>query len=546
MRSTTSGGGYTTVAAEVSSPYVDSDLTNDTIYYYVVTAVGNCGESGQSSEVSIVPNAGFCNMVTSSFCDDFEDGDDTNPLWTPRQGAQTNDFQVIIDNGNRVLKQGQTGAGAWSIATAGAGWTDLSVQAKVKVTNFNGSGSDHYVGLFVRYNVATDAGGYYLALQPNNRVQLRKMQGGGSGSCISATWPNTDCQQQQTITPGVWYTLRLVVQGSTLSAYIDGTKVEEATDTDFNTIGAIAVGSFNGATFEVDDITVDGPSMGDCAATVVPDPSLSGRAQEIKYQEDILRLCAGGGIGPCERALRARANVDFFSAAGQMLGKSITPSMYLAIVRDRERKLHSLLHKESDACNVLQNDSDGDFVPDDVDQCPDTPDLTPTTADGCPDLDLPSAPSIETINKTLGGIGVSGDPRCANAQTPVEPMPLGAWRYPSNPSVGKAIWVSKDPDASGCPIYYEIDVLLTDGSSARHVTFHATEDTALDWISKPAGAVQFNVHTSDGSNRGAWASYSVFTQKYRARAVNAAGRRSGWSHWYSPGREDCIAGSCHD
>jgi hypothetical protein len=546
-RSETSGGPYTPVATTTSPLFVDSGLTNGTRYYYVVTAVGGCGESGNSNEAAITPNAGYCSTSTASFCDDFEDGDDTNPPWTPRQGAQAADFQVVSDGTNQVLKQGQSGSGSqWRVAAAGSLWADLTVQAKVKVLSFNGSGSDRYVGLFVRYDTSTDAAGYYLALQPNNQFQLRKIQGTGPGSCINATWPNTACQQQQTIATGQWYTLKLVVKGNTLTAYIDGTKVEEATDAEFPSAGAIAVGSFNGATFEVDDITVDGSSVTDCAAAIIPDPSLSGRAQEIKYQEDILRLCTGRGIGPCERALRARANVDFFAAAAQLVAETLPPAMYLAVVHDRDRKLDSILHNETAACKIVQDDPDGDFVPGDVDQCSDTPDLTPTTANGCPDSNLPSAPPIGDIKKSMGKLGIVADPRCLNAPWPVEPTVLGAWRYPIQPSNGKAIWISKDPDTSGCPIYYEVDVILTDGAGIRHLAFHATEDTTLSWIVRPAGAVQFNLHTGDGGDRGAWASYAVWTKTLRARAVNLAGRRSDWSNWFSVARRDCIAGACND
>lgn len=58
-RSTTSGGLYTTVAANVTSPqsYTDINVTNGTTYYYVVTAVNAAGESVNSSEVNATPAA---------------------------------------------------------------------------------------------------------------------------------------------------------------------------------------------------------------------------------------------------------------------------------------------------------------------------------------------------------------------------------------------------------------------------------------------------------------------------------------------------------
>ena len=54
-RSTTSGGSYATIASPTSTSFTDTGLTNGTTYYYVVTAVGACGESANSNEVSGIP-----------------------------------------------------------------------------------------------------------------------------------------------------------------------------------------------------------------------------------------------------------------------------------------------------------------------------------------------------------------------------------------------------------------------------------------------------------------------------------------------------------
>jgi len=55
-RSSTSGGPYTTVAANLNmTRYVDTALQNGTTYYYVATAANFAGESASSNEVSVTP-----------------------------------------------------------------------------------------------------------------------------------------------------------------------------------------------------------------------------------------------------------------------------------------------------------------------------------------------------------------------------------------------------------------------------------------------------------------------------------------------------------
>ncbi|AQT67159.1 Alpha-amylase/pullulanase [Anaerohalosphaera lusitana] len=67
-RSTTSGSGYSAIAQGVSnSNYTDNTVTNDTTYYYVVTAVDtSSNESNTSSEVSATPQSQTTEMYVNS------------------------------------------------------------------------------------------------------------------------------------------------------------------------------------------------------------------------------------------------------------------------------------------------------------------------------------------------------------------------------------------------------------------------------------------------------------------------------------------------
>ncbi len=54
-RATESGGSYTTITNVTSTSHTDNTALNGTTYYYVVTAVNGCGETGNSNETSATP-----------------------------------------------------------------------------------------------------------------------------------------------------------------------------------------------------------------------------------------------------------------------------------------------------------------------------------------------------------------------------------------------------------------------------------------------------------------------------------------------------------
>src|SRR5216684_8279467 len=54
-RSTTNGSGYAQIAAPTVANYMDTNLTNGTTYYYVVTALNSAGESANSTQAFATP-----------------------------------------------------------------------------------------------------------------------------------------------------------------------------------------------------------------------------------------------------------------------------------------------------------------------------------------------------------------------------------------------------------------------------------------------------------------------------------------------------------
>jgi hypothetical protein len=94
-RDTTSGGPYTEIASGVTaSDYNDTGLTNETSYYYVVTAVDiNDNESADSIEVSATPQAfQFARPISDK---SNPDGWTTTPLYAKIDEATRNDSDYI-------------------------------------------------------------------------------------------------------------------------------------------------------------------------------------------------------------------------------------------------------------------------------------------------------------------------------------------------------------------------------------------------------------------------------------------------------------------
>ena len=56
-RSTTSGGPYATIANPAGTSHVDTSVVNGTTYFYVVSALNDIGESGDSTQVAATPSA---------------------------------------------------------------------------------------------------------------------------------------------------------------------------------------------------------------------------------------------------------------------------------------------------------------------------------------------------------------------------------------------------------------------------------------------------------------------------------------------------------
>ncbi|HEY5376779.1 MAG TPA: hypothetical protein VIK01_24020 [Polyangiaceae bacterium] len=299
-------------------------------------------------------------------------------------------------------------------------------------------------------------------------------------------------------------------------------------------------------------LVAGGIDIADCARAVPLRTDLTGRAQEIAYQEDVTRYCSMQGEDGCIASLYGLANADQYAAAAQLATQVSTPSIYLAISRDRRRKLFAAENNVTTAVALCTgHDADGDWIPDSVDQCPNTPDLAPTDDHGCPlpASAYPSAPSAADVASVLSTIGVLYSPNCKNA--PLPPLlTAGAFYYPGTPARGSYILAERIPNQPpNCIAWYdfEIEELVgntTNVATVYHVLFLQTEETQNlvgTGAAIPPGYIQFNpLPTSTGARHGLATAGGRARVRFRVRGININGQRGPWSAWKLTDNHDCL------
>src|SRR5262249_34420402 len=150
------------------------------------------------------------------------------PAWLdtdPTLGAK---WSVVSDpSGSKVLAQ--TGSPSdWAIfITGNLRWTDEIVEAKVRFT-----GAPSMAGVFGRFRDGRDY--YWLYLDSSNVILKKRVDGS------SATIAKTKLMSQPVT--GTWYSLRLALVGSSLTGFVDGTKLVDATDSSL-AAGSIGLGT---------------------------------------------------------------------------------------------------------------------------------------------------------------------------------------------------------------------------------------------------------------------------------------------------------------
>jgi hypothetical protein len=501
--------------------------------FLLAASLASCSrhEASTAEETSAIQSAvtASCNPATDTCCPASGFTEKVLTTGADTFSSSTPNLCVRAREGADTL---MVGPGAFVIAGPG----NDTVNAWTHATVIPGEGAD---------NVSVSGGGTVVINDLCETSSGKTLFGGGDGTLITPV-PLAELQRHATVSG---FSTVVVRQGSCHAACV--------TKPTCSGHGTCAEGASPGQVECACNPDRIGPNCevprGDleaCAARVpLPDASLPPLERERRYQADIARFCSAVDQSRCSATLIGRANVDYKAAALRLLAQTFSPSQYLALVRDRTRKLRLAEDDPSYAAALCsQPDADGDWVVNPRDRCPGTPDLTATDDDGCPIRTLPPGPDPADVKTVLDSMGMLLNPRCAGAVPPAE-IPAGAFYLPATSSAGTFIFAGRVNDQpAGCPVFYQFDAQLIEPTGK----FNEVMVLFLDREAQPRllgrlgdvrpDFIQFNPRPSDAGGRGLLGGAGGrATVRFRVRAMNGNGARGPWSEWKVTSRADCLA-----
>jgi autotransporter-associated beta strand protein len=223
-RSTTSGGAYTTIGTVTSTTFTDTNVSNGSTYYYVVSAVNTLGENPNSAEVIATPNTG----QTTYLKFDEPNGARAIDSWGASHATlQTTATRDTGFSGSALKLDGTSTAYAtlptgivstlndFTIST----WVRMDVKSNwMRVFDF-GTGTSKYMFLTIQAGTAN--------------IMRYAIKNGGSEQQVSFTY---------TLPLNTWTHFAITQSGNTCTLYINGTAVASNTGV---TIKPSTIGSTN-------------------------------------------------------------------------------------------------------------------------------------------------------------------------------------------------------------------------------------------------------------------------------------------------------------
>src|SRR5437660_2238912 len=113
-RSTTTGGPYTQIATQTTTSYADTGLTNETKYYYVVSAYSSAGQSANSTEVSATPTAPPTPPSAPTNLTATAGNAQVAVTWTASTGATSYNVKRSTTSGSGYVRIGTSTAAAFT------------------------------------------------------------------------------------------------------------------------------------------------------------------------------------------------------------------------------------------------------------------------------------------------------------------------------------------------------------------------------------------------------------------------------------------------
>jgi hypothetical protein len=208
------------------------------------TGAGGAGGSSTTGAGGTVGPGGAPGTVL--LMDDFESGNKVG--WISNVSGE---WGIVMDGTTNVYKVTPAAGGSTSalhaVAAGDVGWTNIAVQAKVKVLSAGGSSSSYFAGPCVRF--ASPQNYYCAVIRSDGRFSIRARINDSGTSLV------TSASSAGTLAMNTWYTVKIAVNGANLTASVNGTTfMIMATDASIAT-GGVALVSVN-ETAEFDDVVV--------------------------------------------------------------------------------------------------------------------------------------------------------------------------------------------------------------------------------------------------------------------------------------------------
>jgi|GEM_PF-215564 len=217
-RAAVSGGPYTTIGSTTDTSFNDTTLTDDEVYYYVVSAVNDNGESGNSAEVksSVSGKTAYLMMDETS-------GTTAADSWADVDGTLSSGATFTEGLMNNAVSLDGTSSGYVSLKAMDmnainditiAGWVRFDEKPAQWARMFDiGSGSNLSNTMYLVPNTGETAGG-------KQTIRFAIYSNGSTNSKLAYDY----AWQMNT-----WTHIAVTQHGSTAKMYINGTFVAETT-----------------------------------------------------------------------------------------------------------------------------------------------------------------------------------------------------------------------------------------------------------------------------------------------------------------------------